>query len=164
MLKLSQLNALDLETFTRVIGPAFEHCSWIAERTWTTRPWASVEELHFALGETVRRATEEEKLTLIQAHPDLVGNAVLTSESRGEQAIAGLGDLTREETESFESYNASYRERFGFPFVICARLNKKEAILHAFPKRLESSREKEIETALAEIGKIAELRLHDMIR
>jgi len=47
--------------------------------------------------------------------------------------------------------------------VICARLNKKETILKAFPIRLENSREAEITTALEEIYKIAWLRLLDLL-
>jgi len=47
--------------------------------------------------------------------------------------------------------------------VICARLNKKEAILAAFPKRLKHLRAEEIQTALAEIFKIARLRLEDVV-
>lgn len=164
MLKLSQLNAMPLEEFTRAIGAVFEHSPWIAERAWETRPWENVEELHARMRTVVVNATEEEQLALIRAHPDLVGRAVLTRESRGEQALAGLTGLTRDEITAFEAYNASYRERFGFPFVICARLNQKEAILRAFPARLAHSGEKEIETALAEIYKIAELRLRDIVQ
>ena len=50
----------------------------------------------------------------------------------------------------------------GFPFVICARLNKKEAILEAFPHRLKNTAEEEIRAALEEIYKIAYLRLQDI--
>lgn len=119
--------------------------------------------MHAALCETVKQASDEEKMALIRAHPDLVGRAILTSESETEQASAGLGDLSAEEVRRFDDYNHAYQERFGFPFIICARLNKKEAILRAFPQRLENSREKEIETALEEIYKIAELRLRDLV-
>jgi 2-oxo-4-hydroxy-4-carboxy-5-ureidoimidazoline decarboxylase len=164
MLKLSDLNAMSVDEFTRLVGPVFEHSPWIAERAWATRPWSNVEQLHAALRETVERATAEEQLALIRAHPDLVGRAVLTSESRGEQTVARLTDLTADEISTFEAYNERYRERFGFPFVICARVNTKEAILRAFPERLAHSGEKEIETALAEIYKIAELRLRDIVR
>lgn len=164
MLKLSDLNGMSVDEFTDTVGPVFEHSPWIAERAWATRRWASVEELHAKMRETVESATTEEQLALIRAHPDLVGRAVLTSASRGEQTVAGLTDLTRDENSAFETYNAIYRERFGFPFVICARLNKKEAILRAFPERLAHSREKEIETALVEIYKIAELRLRNIVQ
>ena len=63
----------------------------------------------------------------------------------------------------FERHNRAYRERFGFPFVICARQNKKEAMLAGFERRLKHSREQEIEAALAEVFKIAELRIHDLL-
>ncbi len=164
MLKLSQLNAVRVEEFTRIVGPVFEHSPWIAQRAWPMRPWASVEELHSELCGIVKSAASDDQLGLIRAHPDLVGRAVLTSESSVEQEVAGLANLTRKEIDGFADYNARYRERFGFPFVICARLNKKEAILRAFPKRLTNSPEKEIETALEEIYKIAELRLRDIVR
>ena len=164
MLKLAELNALSADDFTRIVGPVFEHSPWIAAQTAGQRPFASRDPLHQALCETVRAATEDQKLALIRAHPDLVGRAVLTHESQGEQASAGLGGLAADEVRSFDTYNAQYKERFGFPFVICARLNKKEAILRAFPERLQNSREKEIETALEEIYKIADLRLRDLVQ
>jgi 2-oxo-4-hydroxy-4-carboxy--5-ureidoimidazoline (OHCU) decarboxylase len=47
--------------------------------------------------------------------------------------------------------------------VICARENKKEAILAAFPVRLQNTREEELQTALTEIYKIARLRLMDAV-
>ena len=164
MPKLAQLNAVPPEEFTRVVGPVFEHSPWVAERSAGKRPFASREALHAAMCETVRGAAEDEQVALIRAHPDLVGRAVLTSESQSEQASAELGNLAAEEVQLFEKYNAEYKARFGFPFVICARLNKKEAILDAFPQRLKQSRENEIATALAEIYKIAQLRLRDLIQ
>jgi len=86
----------------------------------------------------------------------------LTTESNREQASAGLNQLSAGEIAAFQKNNQEYREKFGFPFVICARLNKKEAILKGFETRLENSRDQEIKTALEEIGKIARLRLEDL--
>jgi OHCU decarboxylase len=113
--------------------------------------------------EVVRAASADEHLTLIRAHPDLVGRVVLTAESQGEQSAAGLTELSPGEVARFDRYNREYQARFGFPFVICARLNKKEAILAAFPVRLQNSAEDERATALEEIFKIAQLRLADLI-
>ena len=164
---LAQLNSLPCDEFVRVVGPVFEHSPWIAEATWARRPFAGVEQLHGALCQTVRDASESQKLALIRAHPDLVGRAALagtlTRESTGEQASAGLSQLTAEEIAAFQNYNAAYREKFGFPFVICARLNRKEAILAGFEARLHNSPEQEVAAALEEIFKIAELRLRDLI-
>ena len=151
----------------RLIGPVFEDSPWIADQAWSRRPFADLAALHNSLCETVRRAGGEKQLALIQAHPDLVGRAALagalTSASTSEQASAGLNKLTSEEIADFQKFNRAYRDRFGFPFVICARLNKKEAILKAFPRRLRHSREQELQTALEEIYKIAYLRLKDIV-
>ena len=163
MPKLAELNAMDGVEFVRIVGPVFEHSPWVAARTANQRPFLSREALHAALAATVEKASEDEKICLIRAHPDLIGDDELTASSKREQASAGLLDATAEEAKQFREFNRQYRERFGFPFVICARLNKKEAIARAFPVRLRNSREQEIEIALQEIFKIAELRLKDLI-
>lgn len=163
MLKVEELNELDQPEFTSRLAALFEHSPWIPERAAGKRPFADRDELYLSLCETVARASTDEKLALIRAHPDLVGREVLTPESESEQAGAGLGQLSPEENELFRRYNASYKERFGFPFVICARLNKKQAMLDAFPIRLQNSREQEMETALQEIFKIAGFRLKDLV-
>jgi OHCU decarboxylase len=160
---ISELNQLGQNEFVRVVGPAFEHSPWIAEMAWTKRPFATLENLHRAMCETVKNSGEEEQLVLIRAHPDLVGRVALTRESAGEQAVAGLNKLTLKEIAMFTVFNRAYKEKFGFPFVICARLNKKEAMLAGFVQRLKNSRAQEIKTALEEIFKIAELRLRDLI-
>src|SRR6476619_3287701 len=164
MPKLAELNAMDRVEFVRVVGPVFEHSPWVAGRTEAQRPFSSRETLHAALVATVEKASDDEKVCLIRAHPDLVGEGELTAASKSEQASAGLTDATPEEAKQFREWNRQYRERFGFPFVICARLNKKEAIAAAFPIRLRNSREQEMETALQEISKIAELRLQDLVQ
>jgi 2-oxo-4-hydroxy-4-carboxy-5-ureidoimidazoline decarboxylase len=164
---LQWINSASRDEFVRVIGPVFEHSQWIARKAWEARPFAGVESLHQALAQVVQASGEEKQLALIRAHPDLVGRAALTGtltpESNREQASAGLGSLTPEEIAAFESKNRAYRERFGFPFIICARLNKKEAILKGFDERLQNTRAKEIAIALQEIGKIAQLRLNDLV-
>jgi 2-oxo-4-hydroxy-4-carboxy-5-ureidoimidazoline decarboxylase len=166
-LTLNLLNSLTLDEFVNFIGPVLEHSPWIAEATWPNRPFATLADLHRALCQTVQNAGQEKQLALIRAHPDLVGRAALagtlTRESTSEQASAGLGNLTPEEIRRFQKSNAAYREKFGFPFVICARLNKKEAILEGFSIRLNHSREQEIKTAIMEIENIAQLRLRDIV-
>lgn len=160
---LSQINGLPREEFVQIVGPVFEHSPWIADRVWKARPFVSVAALHAAMCDVAGTATEEEQVALIRAHPDLVGRVVLTAESQGEQAAAGLTDLSPEEVAQFDRYNHEYKARFAFPFVICARLNRKDAILAAFPIRLQNSAAQERTTALGEIFKIAQLRLNDLI-
>lgn len=164
---LSELNDLDQSTFVQVCGDFFEDSPWVAERTWQHRPFPTLQALHDACMREVRSASQETQIALIRAHPDLVGRMArdgrLSAASTEEQKAAGLTDLSSDEIETFEHYNAAYHEKFGFPFVICARENKKDAILQAFPKRLANGRDEEIETALAEIGRIAWLRMVDRL-
>lgn len=164
---LAELNGLSKQEFVRIVGPVFEHSPWIAETTWDRRPFASRAALHHSLCNTVEKAGEAHQLKLIRAHPDLVGraalNGTLTRASTSEQASAGLDTLSEEEIAVFQKQNAAYQARFDFPFVICARQNKKAAILAGFERRLNNSRGQEIKTALEEIFKIADLRLQDLI-
>jgi len=164
---LSTLNVMTQEQFVTVCGGLFEHSPWIAERTWSKRPFQSIDALHASLVATVNASRNDEQVGLIAAHPDLVGKLAregkLTNESTAEQRAAGLAGLTEAEVTAFDEYNSQYRSRFGFPFVICARENKKDAILAAFPVRLKNDKQQEIKTALAEIAKIAKLRLLDAV-
>ena len=165
---LAQINGFDRSAFVTALGHLFEHSPWVAEETWSRRPFRDVAHLHSELCATMRAAGKERQLALIRAHPDLAGRLAqqrkLSQESAREQASAGLTTLTEQETTTFQAMNAAYLQRFGFPFVICARLNAKSAIVDAMTARLRNDAEQEFETALAEIEKIARLRLADALR
>lgn len=164
---LAELNRMDRAGFVAVCGPLFEHSPWIAERTFVQAPFASRDHLMSALLETMHAATNEEKLGLIQAHPDLGGKLArerkLTESSTAEQAAAGIDQATPEMFDMLENLNQAYRERFSFPFIICARENSLSDILLSFGPRLSNSEAMEIRTALLQIGKIAKYRLYDSV-
>lgn len=161
------LNVADRGNFTAALGHLFEHSPWVAQETWPRRPFRDAVHLHAELCATMRAASPERQLALICAHPDLAGRLALagqlTAESTREQASAGLDRMSVEELAGFQKLNDAYRARFGFPFIICARLNARSAILAAMQTRLLSPPEKEQATALAEIEKIAWLRLEDLL-
>ena len=166
MIALPVLNAMDRASFMAALDGIFEHSPWIAEQAWERRPFADLRDLHHALVQVVQAASEGDKLRLIRAHPDLVGAAAragtLTRESTAEQAR--IDGLTPEEIARFEHGNARYWQRFGFPFVICVRENKKQAILAGFERRLQHDPGTEQRNALDEISRIAWYRLKDRIR
>lgn len=168
MLTLAQLNSADRPAFVAAIGHLFEHSPWVAEETWPRRPFRDAAHLHAELCATMQAAPRQRQLTLICAHPDLAGRLMrqnqLTLESKREQASAGLEALSAEELAAFQQLNDRYRARFGFPFIICARLNAKDAILTAMQVRIDHSPEQEFQTALGEIEKIARLRLEDVLK
>jgi 2-oxo-4-hydroxy-4-carboxy-5-ureidoimidazoline decarboxylase len=167
LITLATLNTLDRDAFTSALAGLFEGTPEIVASAWEQRPFASRAVLHAALCDVMKELPEERKVALIRAHPDLVGRAALagtlTPASTAEQAAAGLDHLTSAEIATFQRLNAAYQARFGFPFVICARENKKDAILAGFATRLEHMREQEIAAALAEVGKICWLRLCDTV-
>ena len=138
----------------------FEHSPWVEARA-DARP--SSGDRHADLMAVLHDATSEEQLALIGAHPELAGKAAvdgtLTEASAAEQASAGLDRLTRAEFDRFHALNAAYREKFGFPFIICVRLTDKAGILAAMERRLANDRDAEIAEALQQIGEIVRLRL-----
>lgn len=141
----------------------FEHSPWVEDRA-DARP--SSGDRWTDLMTVVHGASGEEQLALIRAHPELAGKAAidrtLTDASAAEQASAGLDRLTPDEYARFHDLNAAYRERFGFPFIICVRLTDKAGILAAMEQRLSHGRDVEIATAIGQIGEIVRLRLKDM--
>jgi len=167
MVSLAQLNTMDRASFTAALGHLFEHSPWVAEETWPRRPFKDRNDLHAALNATMRSAGHDRQRALIEAHPDLAGRLALagklTAESTREQASAGLNQMSAAELASFQNLNTAYRERFGFPFIICARLNARDTIRAEMERRIHHSPAEEHAAALTEIEKIAGLRLDDLI-
>jgi 2-oxo-4-hydroxy-4-carboxy-5-ureidoimidazoline decarboxylase len=165
---LDNLNNLDKESFVDKLGGIFEHSPWIAEGAWNKKPFASVQELHQAMCEVVRRAAEEKQLSLIRVHPDLAGKAALagdlTESSKREQAGAGLDRLTPEEYKRFHTLNDAYKAKFDFPFILAVKGHTKESILRSFEERLPHSLAAEKAKALEEIYKIAFFRLEALLK
>ncbi|MCE7876318.1 MAG: 2-oxo-4-hydroxy-4-carboxy-5-ureidoimidazoline decarboxylase [Betaproteobacteria bacterium PRO3] len=130
-------------------------------------PPSSCERIIASTTRMPRTASEAEKVALIRAHPELAGReareGTLTRESEREQAAAGLGTLDTAEAAELRALNARYLDRFGFPFVICARQNRKDAIMGTLRARLANSRDQEIANAIAQIGEIARLRIADLL-
>ena len=164
---LARLNRLDRPAFAAVLGGVFERSPWIPERAWSRRPFSTIDDLHAALCAVVEAASVEEKLALVRAHPELAAKreraADLAAESRREQAAAGLDELETAQGAELARLNRAYREKFGFPFVICARENPSGSILRALAARLDNSPEAELAAALEQIGRIAYFRLLDAV-
>jgi 2-oxo-4-hydroxy-4-carboxy-5-ureidoimidazoline decarboxylase len=164
---IQDVNRMDESTFVSIFGSVYEHSSWVAEAVWRHRPFASLDGLHAAMDGIVQGVGQSRQMTLIKAHPELAGRLAgsgqLTAESRSEQDQAGLGSLSENLTKRMLELNDGYQKKFGFPFIICARLNNVATILQAMEDRLTNSGETEFTTALREISKIARLRLADII-
>lgn len=155
---------LDKAAFVRRYGGVYEHSPWVAAQAFDILEDAEAPgSIADVMAGCVDRADDEEKLRLINAHPDLAGRAAiggeLTPESGDEQASAGIDQCTPEEFARFKSLNKKYREKFGFPFIMAVRGSNRHVILAAFEQRLENDADEEFGRAIAEIHKIARLRL-----
>ena len=156
--------------FVAAFGDIFEHTPEIAAST--HRAGLSDQEntasgLHAAMATHMNALSDDAKLKLIKAHPDLAGKLaqakLLTDDSTKEQASAGLDRLTPAELARFTELNDAYRATFGFPFIIAVKGLQKSDILAAFEKRVANDRADEIKEALRQISKIALLRLKDRL-
>jgi len=156
---LAELNAMPQPAFTEALGWIFEHSPWVAEQASRSRPFATLEALHQAMVAVVRHAPLEQQLTLIRAHPDLGARAKMSDASIGEQAGAGLDQLSADEFQQLRKWNAEYTARFGFPFIFAVKGATKHDILRALEQRLSEPVETEFETALGQIERIASFRL-----
>jgi 2-oxo-4-hydroxy-4-carboxy-5-ureidoimidazoline decarboxylase len=166
MIDLAAINALDRAAFVDLTANVYEHARWAAEAAATKRPFASFAALCEAFAQTVAAAPAEQQHALIRAHPELadrLARAALTGDSRGEQEGVGLDALSETEFAQFSDLNRAYRDTFAFPFIICVRRHTKDSILAAFRTRLKHNREEEQATALAEIDRIAALRLASIV-
>lgn len=162
------------EDILAFLGKIYEHSSWIAENFYDEcvegqgKEFTNVQEVFRAMSSVVEKSSNEQKLTLLQAHPDLCAKIEslkkLTKESQVEQGKAGLATLTDEERAKFTKLNSEYREKFGFPFILAARNATKYTVLSAIEGRVSRSPEDEFAGALYQVGKIARMRLLAALR
>ncbi|MDB4836938.1 2-oxo-4-hydroxy-4-carboxy-5-ureidoimidazoline decarboxylase [Marinomonas sp.] len=165
----ASLNEAD---FVTVLGDIYEHSAWVAEQIWRQKSQHpsgyldDVAKLQVAMRDVVNDSTDEQKLLLLRAHPDLAGKAALagslTDASKSEQAGAGLDQCSDEELTHFLKLNDEYRGKFGFPFIMAIKEASKEQILSGFEERMPNDLQTEFERAINEVHKIAGFRLADL--
>ena len=161
---------MDKSTFVAEFGGVFEHSPWIAEAAHALElgpAHDTAQGVHSALARVFRTASEEQRLGVLTAHPDLAGKLAqakrLTAESTAEQAAVGLDALTDAERVAFTGLNDAYTAKFGFPFIIAVRDNTKSSIMTAFERRIENDRDTEFAEACRQVERIAELRLQEKL-
>ncbi|XP_044633040.1 putative 2-oxo-4-hydroxy-4-carboxy-5-ureidoimidazoline decarboxylase [Equus asinus] len=164
---MEKVNSMDFGEFVDVFGNVVERCPLIAAAIWSQRPFSDLEDLEkhfFAFIDALPQSGQE---GILRCHPDLAGRELqrgtLTAESQREQSGAGLTSLSADERLRLAELNAQYRARFGFPFVLAARLSDRAAVPRELARRLHCPPAQELRTALAEVKKIGHLRLADLL-
>lgn len=166
-LSIADVNVLPYEDFIAKFGNVIEHCALSSASVWAYRPFKNLEEMQARFEEFIDQLPLTGKAGILRLYPDLAGKLAqsgrLTSESVAEHASAGLNNMSDTERAEISELNEKYKNIFGFPFVICARQNKKEAILLGLENRLKNSSETEVITGVNEVKKICSLRLSDLV-
>ncbi len=157
------LSRLDRAGFLARLGHVFEHSPWVADRAFGAGPFETVAALHAAMSAVVERATPEERLALLRAHPELGAATRLTDASAAEQGGMALDRLGDTDAARMAEMNAAYRARFGFPFIIAVRGQRdRAAIERALRERLAHAPAREMAEALAQVSRIARFRLENI--
>ncbi len=146
----------------------YEHSPWVGQAALQHKPFRSLAHLKWALADSVRRASHEQQMKLVKAHPVLAAKRAsgLTAASQTEQQLAGLWQSTPEQAEQLAQWNQRYQAHFGWPFIIAVRGPRglgltPQAILKELERRLHQAPAIEFHECLRQIHRIAETRLHD---
>jgi OHCU decarboxylase len=167
-IRLEDVNAMDREQFVATFAPLFQGPTWVVENAYTQRPFADTSSLRLAFQEALFAATPEQQRELMGAYPalasDTVAEGAAGEHSTLDQASAGLTRLAEEDHAAFREVTTAYREKFGFPLIVCVRDNpSRERILEQGRARMQNSPTQEHAAALIEIAKIAGHRFDDLV-
>ena len=165
MKTIDKINKLSRSEFVEIFANIFEKTKWIAEKLYNQKPFDDFKDLCSKMLGIFETAGKETQLKILEAHPDIADKVtvnLLTSNSRSEQSNAGLDQCSEEEFNEFKNLNKSYRQKYGFPFVIAVKGKNKIEILSKFRKRILNSVDEEFSEAIIQIGKIANLRLNEI--
>ncbi len=165
---IEQINGLSSEAFIELFGDVYEHSAWVARAVDGLRPFADCEALEVSMRSVVENASDQQKLQLLQAHPEFAGKAAtageLTDSSTAEQGRLSLNALPEAQHRQMQEYNQRFMDKFGFPGIVAVRLNNSvDDIFSQFEQRLGNDRQTEISVALTQVYAIVHFRLADLV-
>ena len=161
---IEKINKMTKSEFVSVFGNVFEKTIWIAERTYTLKPFENYEELSSKILEVYENSTKEKHVEIFNSHPNLAVERVLTEDSKKEQNSSGLDQCSREEFEEFKKLNIEYKKKFLFPFIIAVKEKNINEILNNFRQRIANNINSEFIETKKQVKKIANFRLDEIIK
>ena len=161
---IEKINKMTKSEFVLVFGNVFEKTIWIAERTYTLKPFENYEELNSKILEVYENSTKEKHLEIFNSHPNLAVERVLTEDSKKEQNSSGLDQCSGEEFEEFKKLNIKYKKKFLFPFIIAVKGKNRSEILNNFRQRIANNINSEFIETKKQVKKIANFRLDEIIK
>lgn len=158
-----EIDAAPPEAAKEIVGRACGSTAWI-DRMLTRRPFGSRAALLAAAREEWFALSERDWLEAFSHHPQIGDRASLTARfpathdlSAKEQAA--LGRAHDDVLSALVEGNKTYRDRFGFIFIVCATGKSAEEMLALLRARLPNDRATELRNAAEEQAKITAIRL-----
>ena len=164
---INNINKLSEIQFIKLFANIFENSQFIAEALYEKKGdgFSDFENLTKKMMDIFENTTKEQKLKILNAHPDLANKtkvSSLTDDSKKEQQNAGLDSCTKEEFDEFKKLNDLYKKKFNFPFILAVKEKNKNEILDNFKKRISFNPTTEFDEALKQVKQIASLRLKEL--
>ena len=157
-----KVNKLSKSDFISIFGNVFEKTEWIAEKTYDLKPFTDFEEISQKMIDIFENSKKDDLLKILNSHPELAVEKIMTQDSKKEQANAQLNSCTEEELAEFLKLNKDYKKKFNFPFIIAVKGKDKNEILNNFRQRIQSDVESEFLEAKKQVKKIATFRLNEI--
>lgn len=161
--KLGELNTASEEQAVCLLEPFIERAPEIAKRVASHRPFASVDHLRRIIHSKLLELSDTELVELFRAHPELAPEnpLAMTNASQSEQGRLNLTADRSEYRERLDELNASYRQKFGFPFITAlVRHSDMDSVLSEFEASLTQDRNAEISRAVEQVMTVSASRVH----
>ena len=164
---INNINKLSETQFIKLFANIFENSRFIAEDLYRKKGegFNDFEDLIKKMMDIFDNTTKEQKLKILNSHPDLANKtkvSSLTDDSKKEQQNAGLDSCTKEEFDEFKKLNDLYKKKFNFPFILAIKEKNKNEILDNFKKRISFNPTTEFDESLKQVKQIASLRLKEL--
>ncbi len=161
---LDQVNAMSRADFARTFGGLVENTPWVLERAYAMRPFADTIALRSAFQDALLTGTKEEQFELMNSFADLGSDADSHNAYLLAHADAGMGGLEEEEFNEVTEIAQAYRQKFGFPLIVCAKeIDRYERVVANGWQRMANSAGVERAQGVIEIAKIANYRFNDLV-
>jgi OHCU decarboxylase len=162
---LDEVNRMSKDEFAATFSRLYQGPDWVALHVFAQLPFADTQSLRFAFQEALFDATGDQVQVLMESYPDLASvvdeqqDAALSEYCLVDQKAAGLTHLGEQDQTAFGELTTAYRDRFGFPLIVCVRDDPdRQHILDSGWARMHNSVTQERATALIQIAQIANYR------
>mmetsp|Transcript_22707 Transcript_22707/g.40164 ORF Transcript_22707/g.40164 Transcript_22707/m.40164 type:complete len:206 (-) Transcript_22707:115-732(-) len=157
-----------LEDFTETVGVLFEPAPPLAKGLFdahTETPFKDYRSIISEAKKLIQNMNQQDKLQVIDAHPRIgqKNTKKLSNFSKIEQGVKEeTKTISPEEEkvlEEFTKLNADYEQKFGFKFIIFVNGRPKKDLLPVGRRRMQNSKDSELETGIQAMLDIALDRL-----